>query len=185
MPRRRFHPRADSVVLVVAPHPRDAAAASGRSRAAETMTTLPPVPDAGRRRFLATWFGRSSPGETASAAVSPGIPRTRGAEVGASSTRPVTQVPPLGSRLPVPPLPPPGTPAALDRVAIVQGRHCLAYQRSFCSTCLERCPVPHAIIRRDGLPMVNATACTGCGLCQEACPAPTNAILLLPRRKSP
>jgi Pyruvate/2-oxoacid:ferredoxin oxidoreductase delta subunit len=67
-------------------------------------------------------------------------------------------------------------------VAVVQGRFCLAYQRSFCSTCSERCPVPGAIRVENGLPRVDSEHCTGCGVCQELCPAPTNAILLIPRR---
>jgi Na+-translocating ferredoxin:NAD+ oxidoreductase RNF subunit RnfB len=49
-------------------------------------------------------------------------------------------------------------------VAVIQGRFCLAYQRSFCSTCSERCPVPNAIIVENGIPRVNASACTGCGV---------------------
>jgi ferredoxin len=67
-------------------------------------------------------------------------------------------------------------------VAIVQGRHCLAYQRSFCSTCVERCPVPGAITLEGGLPRVNPDLCTGCRVCHDLCPAPRNAILLVPRR---
>ncbi|MBA4150236.1 MAG: 4Fe-4S binding protein [Verrucomicrobia bacterium] len=68
------------------------------------------------------------------------------------------------------------------RVAIVQGRFCLAYQKSFCSTCIERCPVEGAITLRDNYPMVNAELCNGCGICHELCPAPRNAILMMPKR---
>lgn len=64
--------------------------------------------------------------------------------------------------------------------AIIQGRHCLAYQRSFCSTCVERCPVEGAIKSEMGIPQIVVDHCTGCGICAEVCPAPTNAILMMP-----
>jgi Na+-translocating ferredoxin:NAD+ oxidoreductase RNF subunit RnfB len=70
-------------------------------------------------------------------------------------------------------------------VAVVQGRFCLAYQRSFCSTCAERCPIEGAITVANGIPRVNPAACTGCGICHDLCPAPTNAILMLPKRTTP
>lgn len=68
--------------------------------------------------------------------------------------------------------------------AIIQGRFCIALT-SFCSTCVERCPVPGAITRDRGLPMILADACTGCGVCHDVCPAPRKAVLMLPRRPSP
>lgn len=68
--------------------------------------------------------------------------------------------------------------------AVIQGRFCLAYQRSFCSTCSERCPVPNAIVVENGIPRVNASACTGCGVCHDVCPAPRNAVLMLPKKIS-
>lgn len=76
----------------------------------------------------------------------------------------------------------PATPPAA-RVAIIQGRFCLAY-RSLCSVCLERCPVPGAITVERGIPSVNANACNGCGICAQVCPAPRNAILQVPRRST-
>lgn len=71
-----------------------------------------------------------------------------------------------------------------DRVAVIQGRFCLAYT-SFCSVCAERCPVPGAMKVEKGIPMVVPDACTGCGVCHDVCPAPTNAVLVLPRRRTP
>ena len=68
----------------------------------------------------------------------------------------------------------------VPKKAIIQGRHCLAYQRSFCSTCSERCPVEGAIQVELGVPQIVADACTGCGICADVCPAPTNAILMMP-----
>lgn len=69
----------------------------------------------------------------------------------------------------------------VPQVAIIQGRYCLAYQRSFCSTCSEQCPEPNAIIVEQGIPRISADACTGCGICHQRCPAPTNAILMTQR----
>lgn len=70
------------------------------------------------------------------------------------------------------------------KVAIVQGRHCLAYH-SICSVCSERCPEPQAIRVERGIPMINPMACTGCNICHDVCPAPVNAILMLPRIPTP
>jgi Na+-translocating ferredoxin:NAD+ oxidoreductase RNF subunit RnfB len=69
------------------------------------------------------------------------------------------------------------------KVAVIQGRFCLAYT-SFCTVCSERCPVPGAIRVEKGIPVVVAETCTGCGVCHEVCPAPRNAVLVLPRRRS-
>ena len=74
------------------------------------------------------------------------------------------------------------SPEPTPRVAVIQGRYCLAYQGSFCSVCYERCPVPHAIQLNEGMPRVVLEICTGCGVCHEVCPAPENAVLLTERR---
>ncbi len=50
-----------------------------------------------------------------------------------------------------------------------------------CSVCVEQCPVPGAISRVGGRPVIDAERCTGCGVCLHVCPAPRKAILLLPR----
>lgn len=76
----------------------------------------------------------------------------------------------------------PSAPAG-PRVAVVQGRHCLAYRNLVCTTCVEACPEPGAIRIEGNLPVVDPGRCTGCGDCRELCPAPTNAILLLPSRR--
>ncbi|MBK1879889.1 4Fe-4S binding protein [Pelagicoccus mobilis] len=68
---------------------------------------------------------------------------------------------------------------AEEQVAVIQGRYCLAYQNSFCSVCSERCPESGAIEVRKGIPTVDADHCTGCGICRDLCPAPTNAILMI------
>lgn len=82
----------------------------------------------------------------------------------------------------------PGSPAPATEsqslVAVIQGRFCLAYT-SFCAVCVERCPVPGAMRVERGIPMVVTDHCTGCGVCHDVCPAPTNAVLVIPRRPSP
>jgi Pyruvate/2-oxoacid:ferredoxin oxidoreductase delta subunit len=70
----------------------------------------------------------------------------------------------------------------LPKTAVVQGRFCLAYRNSFCSVCSERCPVPGAIVTERGFPRVNPALCTGCAICHDLCPAPRNAILMIPKR---
>ena len=72
----------------------------------------------------------------------------------------------------------PAIPDTRPKVAIIQGRHCLAYQNNMCSVCSERCPEPGAIITERGIPRIIVDLCTGCGICQDLCPAPTNGILL-------
>jgi len=75
-------------------------------------------------------------------------------------------------------------PTAIGTALIVQG-DCLAHRGSFCSTCIERCPVPGAIATTHGRPSVVADLCNGCGICQFMCPAPINAIHILPNRARP
>ena len=63
--------------------------------------------------------------------------------------------------------------------AVVQRHDCIA-DHSFCNVCVERCPVEGAILM-DGLkPRVVQDVCTGCGVCHLVCPAPNNAIMMLP-----
>lgn len=69
-----------------------------------------------------------------------------------------------------------------DKVAVIQGRYCLAYQNEYCSVCYERCPVPYAIQLNDGVPRIVLETCTGCGVCRDVCPAPENAILMTDRK---
>jgi Na+-translocating ferredoxin:NAD+ oxidoreductase RNF subunit RnfB len=73
---------------------------------------------------------------------------------------------------------------AIAKVAVIQGRFCLAYT-SFCTVCSERCPAPGAMKVEHGIPMVVSDVCTGCAVCHDVCPAPTNAVLVIPRRRNP
>jgi len=83
------------------------------------------------------------------------------------------------------PVAPPMTKAEpVAKVAVIQGRFCIALT-SFCAACVERCPVSGAMTRERGMPMVVADVCTGCGICHDVCPAPRNAVLMLPRRPPP
>jgi ferredoxin-type protein NapG len=69
--------------------------------------------------------------------------------------------------------------------AVIQAWNCLAHQNSFCTVCSEQCPVPGAIALVDGKPRVDERVCTGCGVCHYACPAPANAVMILPLRDRP
>lgn len=71
------------------------------------------------------------------------------------------------------------------QLALILDRFCLAWQGSFCSTCIERCPVPGAISTTMGKPCVNPDLCTGCRICHDVCPAPKNAVFLVPRKPGP
>jgi len=62
---------------------------------------------------------------------------------------------------------------------------CLAHHNTLCTVCSERCPVEAAITVTDGKPTVNEDNCTGCGVCRYVCPAPENAILLMPAFSRP
>ncbi len=65
--------------------------------------------------------------------------------------------------------------------AFVNRQHCLAWMNSPCSSCREHCPEPGAIVVEAGRPTVVTEKCTGCRACYDVCPAPVNAIMILPR----
>lgn len=67
-------------------------------------------------------------------------------------------------------------------LALILDRFCLAHQGSFCSVCVERCPVPGAITTGLGKPRIQPEVCTGCRICHEICPAPKNAVFLVSRK---
>lgn len=70
-------------------------------------------------------------------------------------------------------------------VAWIQTMACLAHTGSFCSVCVERCPVPGAIEVSAGKPGIRADLCTGCGVCLHVCPAPSNAVVVMPLADRP
>lgn len=57
-------------------------------------------------------------------------------------------------------------------LAVVSHFHCVAWiGTTLCRTCYDKCPFPEKAIRLDQLrPVINESACTGCGLCTNACP---------------
>jgi ferredoxin-type protein NapG len=57
---------------------------------------------------------------------------------------------------------------------------CLPHHGTSCTVCSQECPVENAIVISAGKPTVNQATCTGCGVCRSVCPAPENAILLMP-----
>jgi MauM/NapG family ferredoxin protein len=69
--------------------------------------------------------------------------------------------------------------------ARIQGFACLAHTGSFCTVCSEHCPEPGAIVLEQGRPRIEESNCTGCGICQHVCPAPENAVLLMPLETRP
>lgn len=70
-------------------------------------------------------------------------------------------------------------------VAWVQTMACLAHTGTFCTVCSERCPVDGAIEVHDGKPKIREGVCTGCGVCASVCPAPVNAIVVMPLADRP
>jgi len=70
-------------------------------------------------------------------------------------------------------------------VAWIQTMACLAHTGSFCSVCSERCPVPGAIEVSAGKPSIRVDLCTGCGVCLHVCPAPSNAVVVMPLADRP
>lgn len=75
-------------------------------------------------------------------------------------------------------------------LAVIDAEHCLSWQGLRCEVCYRVCPVKGTAIRVDphprGLskhavfvPVVSSEACTGCGLCEQACPTEVAAIRVL------
>jgi Na+-translocating ferredoxin:NAD+ oxidoreductase RNF subunit RnfB len=70
-------------------------------------------------------------------------------------------------------------------VAVIAARSCLPYQGTPCTMCSDQCPVSGAIAFEENLPIIVPEICTGCRICHVVCPAPVNAILMIPRRTPP
>jgi ferredoxin len=115
-----------------------------------------------------------------------GLPTPQTETAALPTVRPATDARALREGLPVPqrgtPEVPagPSAPSALGATVRVRTGHCLAWQGSFCTTCVERCPIPGAIVMEAGRPRVVAERCDGCGTCVRVCPAPLNAFELRP-----
>ncbi|MCR6631829.1 MAG: 4Fe-4S binding protein [Magnetospirillum sp.] len=80
----------------------------------------------------------------------------------------------------------PAEPGTARLVAVVDGG-CLAARGVACGTCADPCD-PRALRMRPllggrALPLIDAAACTGCGLCLSVCPV--GALSLAPAAASP
>lgn len=65
-------------------------------------------------------------------------------------------------------------------VAVIDTEKCLPYQGIICRACFERCPIyREAITMKDELyPQLHPEKCTGCGICENVCPAEDVAITI-------
>ena len=57
---------------------------------------------------------------------------------------------------------------------------CLNALGTPCTVCVEQCPVEWAIDFVKQKPRVDVGFCVGCGVCHYVCPAPNNAVRILP-----
>jgi ferredoxin-type protein NapG len=75
-------------------------------------------------------------------------------------------------------------------LAVIDIEHCLSWQGLRCEVCFRVCPVQGQAIRIVSqqrqlskhamfVPLVQANACTGCGLCEKRCPTDVPAIRVL------
>lgn len=55
-------------------------------------------------------------------------------------------------------------------VAVVQKDRCIAYYQG-CVVCVDACPYEAISLDEASHPVIDATACNGCGACEKACPA--------------
>ena len=76
----------------------------------------------------------------------------------------------------------PALPVKMGTARVLQPS-CLAFMGESCTECYDKCPVEGAIELITGVPSIDAGICTGCGLCQQVCPAPRNAIAIIPMAK--
>lgn len=69
-------------------------------------------------------------------------------------------------------------------LAVIEESTCLAYNGVMCRACWHACPYPDEAIRYNALvqPTVDADACTGCGLCEHACPTEPKSVVIEPGR---
>jgi ferredoxin-type protein NapG len=76
-------------------------------------------------------------------------------------------------------------------VAAIDQESCLSWQGLRCEICYRECPVRGTAITVENhprqtsghalfIPVVHASSCTGCGLCEKACPTELAAIRVVP-----
>jgi len=75
-------------------------------------------------------------------------------------------------------------------LAVVDAENCLSWNGLRCEVCYRVCPVKGKAITIDAherklskhavfVPMIHSDACTGCGLCEKACPTTVAAIRIV------
>jgi len=75
-------------------------------------------------------------------------------------------------------------------LAVIDIENCLSWQGLRCEICFRECPVQNKAITIDHhprrvskhamfVPLVHSDACTGCGICEKACPTQEAAIRVL------
>ena len=64
--------------------------------------------------------------------------------------------------------------------AVLDQARCVAWLGQACDACHAACPVPGAILTEGGV-RVAEEVCTGCGLCERACPTEPTSIRVVPR----
>jgi len=68
-------------------------------------------------------------------------------------------------------------------IAKVDPRTCITFKGELCTRCYDACPYPDkALMMIGSRPLVGSGACTGCGLCEYACPTHPKAIEVVPER---
>jgi ferredoxin len=68
-------------------------------------------------------------------------------------------------------------------IAKVDPRLCVTFKGQICDACFKACPYPHQAIMMIGArPLVGSGSCTGCGLCEYACPEEPKAITIVAER---
>lgn len=68
-------------------------------------------------------------------------------------------------------------------IAKVDPRRCVTFKGELCTRCYKACPYPDkALMMIGSRPLVGSAACTGCGLCEYACPEYPKAIEVVPER---
>ena len=67
-------------------------------------------------------------------------------------------------------------------LAVFNGETCLRTQEVACTYCLDTCPIGEDAIHltTDGVVEVIESGCTGCGVCQYACPTVPKSIVIKP-----
>jgi MauM/NapG family ferredoxin protein len=76
-----------------------------------------------------------------------------------------------------------GPPGVRIGIAKVDPRRCITFKGELCTRCYDACPFPDkALMMIGSRPLVGSAACTGCGLCEFACPEHPKAVTIVPER---